>query len=57
MSRMRRVPLALTFAAALLVSGCSSIDWERTGQLWLGSLCDSSSHCSYDGDGEPYTRL
>lgn len=57
MSRMRRVPLALTFAAALLVSGCSSIDWERTGQLWLGSLCDSSSHCSYDGDGDPYTRL
>ncbi len=57
MSRRHILTLSLTFSAALLLSGCSSIDWERTGQMWLGSLCDFSSHCSYDGDGDPYTRL
>ncbi|MGY8996480.1 MAG: hypothetical protein ACKVH7_08575 [Alphaproteobacteria bacterium] len=57
MSRKHLSPIALTFGAALLLAGCSSFDWERSGQLWLGSLCDSSSHCSNDSDGDPYTRL
>ena len=57
MSRKHLSPIALTFGVALLLSGCSSIDWEHSGQLLLDSLCDSSSHCSYDGDGDPYTRL
>ena len=57
MSRKHLSPIALTFGAALLLAGCSSFDWERSGQLWLGSLCDSSSHCSNYSDGDPYTRL
>lgn len=47
---------ASLLAAALLLSACVEIDWHRTGQLWLGSLCDGVSQCSYDGDGDPYTR-
>ena len=42
-------------ALALMLSGCLTIDWEKTGQLWLGSLCDGYSKCSYDADGDPYT--
>jgi hypothetical protein len=57
MSRQRLSTLVLTFSAALLLSSCASVDWKKSGQMWLGSLCDSSSHCSYDGDGDPYTRL
>lgn len=57
MSRQRLSTLVLTFSAALLLSSCASVDWKKSGQMWLGSLCDSSGHCSYDGDGDPYTRL
>ena len=50
-----RAPVVL-LAAALLLSACVEIDWQRTGQLWLGSLCDGVSQCSYDADGDPMTR-
>jgi len=53
---MNRATLMALACAGLLLSACESIDWERTGQLWLGSLCDAASECSYDGDGDPYTR-
>ena len=42
-------------AMALMLSGCLTIDWKKTGELWLGALCDGVSHCSYDADGDPYT--
>ena len=55
--RLRRAhPAAFLLLAAGLLAGCAEIDWHRTGQLWLGSLCDGVSQCSYDGDGDPYTR-
>lgn len=57
MRRLRRLTVAMLLPAlAPLLSACVEIDWERTGQLWLGSLCDGVSHCSYDADGDPYTR-
>ena len=52
--RGRSVTALLT--TAVMLTGCSAIDWERSGQLLLGSLCEAASHCSYDGDGDPYTR-
>jgi hypothetical protein len=53
MTGMARLLALLALAGSL--SGCMTIDWQKTGELWLGSLCDSWSHCSYDADGDPYT--
>tara|TARA_B100000676_G_scaffold312211_1_gene385324 strand:+ start:3382 stop:3546 length:165 start_codon:yes stop_codon:yes gene_type:complete len=53
---MKPLPHLAVVLAGLLLSGCASIDWQRTGQAWLGSLCDAASECSYDADGDPYTR-
>jgi hypothetical protein len=53
---MTRVARSAVIAAVTLaLSGCLEIDWETTGQMWLGALCDGVSHCSYDADGDPYT--
>jgi hypothetical protein len=56
----RHLPLALAFAATLALSACAGsdgiIDWHRTAQLWAGSLCDAVSQCTWDADGDPYTR-
>ena len=56
MNRSGILRAGILLAAALLLSACVEIDWHRTGQLWLGSLCDGVSHCSYYADGDPYTR-
>lgn len=47
--------LACAAVVVLMLSGCLTIDWRKTGELWLGALCDGVSHCSYDADGDPYT--
>lgn len=54
LARLRTATILL--ATALVLSACIEIDWKRTGQLWLGSLCDGASQCSYDADGDPMTR-
>jgi hypothetical protein len=55
-ARAALIPVVL-MAGGLALAGCSVIDWERTGQLWLGAACDAASqHCSWDADGDPYTR-
>jgi len=49
---------ALVLLGLLPLSACADweIDWTKTGQLWLGALCDEASQCSYDADGDPMTR-
>ena len=53
----RRGRRLLVVALALSLAGCGSweVDWQKTGQLWIGALCDGVSKCSYDADGDPYT--
>ncbi len=54
MKRLSRLAVAVVLCLSL--AGCGwSVDWQKTGELWIGALCDGVSKCSYDADGDPYT--
>lgn len=54
---MKRAPrLVVAVVMGLSLTACSwTVDWQKTGELWIGALCDGISKCSYDADGDPYT--
>ncbi len=53
---MKRALSLAVVVACLALAGCGwTVDWQKTGELWIGALCDGVSKCTYDADGDPYT--